>query len=109
VKLSSGSLRSPDRFLSSVDCQDPSVQKFRISKDPQTLSPSEKLIRHDSASMDAFSPRRSFTTPSPPAGAVNRRNSGSTRPGGMTSESSWVILTDHFRTEQSHLHRGFEC
>jgi hypothetical protein len=85
-KPSSGSLRSPDRFLSSVDCQDSSVQKFRINKDPQKLSPSEKLIRHDSASMDAFSPRRSFTTPTPPAGAANRQNSGSIRPGGMALE-----------------------
>jgi len=96
-KPSSGSLRSPDRFLSSVDYQDSSVHKFRINKDPQKLSPSEKLIRHDSASMDAFSPRRSFTTPTPPAGAATRRNSGSIRPGGMASELSWASLADNFQ------------
>ncbi|OBT75221.1 hypothetical protein VF21_06121 [Pseudogymnoascus sp. 05NY08] len=71
---SSGSLRSPDRFLASVDSQDSSVQKFRVNKDPQQLSPSEKLIRDDSASLDAFSPRRNFTTPNPPVATMNRGN-----------------------------------
>lgn len=96
-KLSSGSLRSPDRFLSSVDCQDSSVQKFRISKDPEKLSPSEKLVRHDSASLDAFSPRRHFTTPTPPAVAMSRRNSISARPGGMIPRSFWEIVANPFR------------
>ncbi|KFY50842.1 hypothetical protein V495_00066 [Pseudogymnoascus sp. VKM F-4514 (FW-929)] len=77
----SGSLRSPDRFLASVDYQDSSVQKFRINKDPQLLSPSEKLVRDDSVSLDAFSPRRNFTTPNPPVAAMNRGNTAPVRPG----------------------------
>jgi hypothetical protein len=84
IKRSSGSLRSPDRFLSSVDCQDSSVQKFRINKDPQQLSPSDKIVRDDSASLDAFSPRRNFTTPNPPVAELGRRNPAPTRPGGKT-------------------------
>jgi hypothetical protein len=81
---SSGSLRSPDRFLASVDYQDSSVQKFRVNKDPQQLSPSEKLVRDDSASLDAFSPRRNFTTPNPPVAAMNRGNTTPVRPGGKS-------------------------
>lgn len=81
---SSGALRSPDRFLASVDYQDSSVQKFRVNKDPQQLSPSEKLVRDDSASLDAFSPRRNFTTPSPPVAAMNRGNTTPVRPGGKS-------------------------
>ena len=83
---SSGSLRSPDRFLASVDYQDPSVQKFRVNKDPQQLSPTEKLVRGDSASLDAFSPRRNFTTPNPPAAAMNRGNPTPVRPGGKAPD-----------------------
>lgn len=85
-KRSSGSLRSPDRFLASIDYQDSSVQKFRVNKDPQQLSPSEKLVRDDSASLDAFSPRRNFTTPTPPVAALNRGNPIPVRPGGKTSD-----------------------
>jgi hypothetical protein len=85
-KRSSGSLRSPDRFLASVDSQDSSVQKFRVNKDPQQLSPSEKLIRDDSASLDAFSPRRNFTTPNPPVAAMNRGNLPPVRPGGKAPD-----------------------
>lgn len=85
---SSGSLRSPDRFLASVDYQDSSVQKFRVNKDPQQLSPTEKLVRDDSASLDAFSPRRNFTTPNPPVAAMNRGNPTPVRPGGKTPDST---------------------
>ncbi|KFY24720.1 hypothetical protein V491_02045 [Pseudogymnoascus sp. VKM F-3775] len=85
VKRSSGSLRSPDRFLASVDCQDSSVQKFRVNKDPQQLTASEKVIRDGSASLDAFSPCRNFTTPNPPVAAMNRGTPTTVRPGGKTS------------------------
>lgn len=85
VKRSSGSLRSPDRFLASVDCQDSSVQKFRVNKDPQQLTASEKIIRDGSASLDAFSPRRNFTTPNPPVAAMNRGTPTTVCPGGKTS------------------------
>jgi hypothetical protein len=83
-KRSSGSLRSPDRFLSSVDCQDSSVQKFRVNKDPRQLSPSEKIVRDDSVSLDAFSPRRNFTTPNAPVTELTRGNAAPTRSGGKT-------------------------
>lgn len=81
VKQSTGSLRSPDRFLASADNLDTSVQKFRMNKDAAKLSPAERLLRNEDASPDAFSARRSFTTPAPPA-IGNRRNSSSARPGG---------------------------
>lgn len=84
-KRSSGSLRSPDRFLASIDCQDSSVWKFRVNKDPQRLTTSEKIVRDDSASLDAFSPRRNFTTPNPPVAAMNRGTPTPVRPGGKTS------------------------
>lgn len=78
---STGSLRSPDRFLASADNLDATVQKFRMNKDAMKLSPAERLLRNDNASPDAFSSRRSFTTPAPPA-MGNRRSSASARPGG---------------------------
>lgn len=81
AKQSTGSLRSPDRFLASADNLDASVQKFRMNKDAVKLSPAERILRNDDASPDAFSARRSFTTPAPPA-IGNRRSSSSARPGG---------------------------
>ncbi len=86
MKQSSNSLRSPDRFIASVDTLDSAVQKFRINKDANKLSPHERLLRNDSVSPDAFSARRSFTTPAPPA-IGHRRNSTSARPGGEKPNS----------------------
>jgi hypothetical protein len=80
---STGSLRSPDRFLPVLGSPDQSTEKFHMSKDSNKLSPSEKLLRNDSASIDAFSPRRNFTSPSPVAvSSSNQSNTRGNRPGG---------------------------
>jgi hypothetical protein len=57
-----GSLRSPDRFLRRPTL-DNSAQSFRVSKDPQSLTSDEKLLRSNEASPDAFDPRRRITCP----------------------------------------------
>lgn len=57
-----GSLRSPDRFLRRP-ILDNSAQSFRVSKDPRSLTSDEKLLRSNEASPDAFDPRRRITCP----------------------------------------------
>lgn len=100
AKQSTGSLRSPDRFLASADNLDATVQKFRMNKDAIKLSPAERLLRNDNASPDAFSSRRSFTTPAPPA-VGNRRNSTSARPGGELSRSTHSYFVNIGRCKRS--------
>ena len=92
AKQSTQSLRSPDRFVASSDNLNASVQRFRMNKDAAKLSPAERLLRNDNASPDAFSARRSFTTPAPPA-IGNRRNSSSARPGGEHNSFSTKFLS----------------
>jgi len=80
---SGGSLRYLDRFLPHRRPALNSTQSFRTNKDPQSLSPDEKLLRHSGASPDAFSPRRKVISPPhqsnlPPA----RRNISANRSGG---------------------------
>lgn len=57
-----GSLRSPDRFLRRPTL-DNSTQNFRVNKDPYTLTSDEKILRSNEASPDAFDPRRRTTCP----------------------------------------------
>lgn len=56
-------IRSPDRFLPTRRSAGSATQNFHANKDPKKLSPSEKLIRQNTASEDAFNPRRRVTTP----------------------------------------------
>ena len=80
---SSGSLRSLDRFLPQRPTSNSAGTSFRANKDPQTLSPEEKLLRHSGASVDAFSPRRRATSPSPQTTHLtSRRNTSTDRSGG---------------------------
>lgn len=62
---SGSSLRSPDRFLPNRSPLDTFSQRYRASKEAHKLSTVEKLLRRDIASIDAFSPRRSVTSPIP--------------------------------------------
>ncbi|KAH0444653.1 WD domain-containing protein [Colletotrichum camelliae] len=49
-----GSLRSPDRFVSRRDPATPSSEKIRVTKDLDSFSPTERLLRHQSATSDPF-------------------------------------------------------
>lgn len=48
----------PDRFIPSRTLSSNTVEKFRTSKSPHELTTSEKLLRHNSATEDAFSNHR---------------------------------------------------
>lgn len=61
----SGSLRSPDRFLPNRSLLDAPPQRYHANKDAHKLSTVEKLLRREIASIDAFSPRRRATSPTP--------------------------------------------
>lgn len=60
---STGSIRSPDRFLPARRDSDYLAQLFHANKDPSKLTLSERLTRHESASLDVFGPRRVVSTP----------------------------------------------
>ena len=82
---STGSLRSPDRFLPSRrPTLESAVQSFRASKDPQILSTDERLLRNKDASPDAFNPRRRVTSLIPrPNRPLKRRDFSGNRSGGV--------------------------
>lgn len=62
------SSRSPDRFVPARGTPPgQSTQSFRTNKDPQSLSPEERLLRNHEASPDAFDPRRRASSPVPQA------------------------------------------
>lgn len=86
---STSSLRSPDRFLPRRPILDSAVQSYRVNKDPESLSSSEKLLRNNEASPDAFNPRRRVTSPAPPPNGLPvlpvRRNFTATRGGGASA------------------------
>jgi meiosis-specific APC/C activator protein AMA1 len=63
IRRSSGSLRSPDRFLPNTSPLDALSQRCHTYKEANKLSTTEKLLRRDIASIDAFSPRRRATSP----------------------------------------------
>ena len=91
---STGSLRSPDRFL---PCRRPTlesaVQSFRANKDPHVLSTGEKLLRNKDASPDAFNPRRRVTSPIPrPNTSLTRRNFSGNRSGGGGMINRYPII-----------------
>lgn len=48
---------SPDRFIHSRPSGDSHVTSYKISKSPEQLSITERLLRHNSATPDPFSPR----------------------------------------------------
>jgi len=52
------SLRSLDRFVPTRDPSTPSSQKFRTTKDPGELTPTERLLRHNRHAPDPFCYRR---------------------------------------------------
>ncbi|KAM3087434.1 hypothetical protein ACMFMG_001524 [Clarireedia jacksonii] len=86
TKKCTSSLRSPDRFLPFLRDSQQSTQSFRSNKEPDTLSTYEKLIRNNSASLDAFQPRRRVTTPIPLAVRPDtRRNFTGNRGRGATA------------------------
>ncbi|CAG8957758.1 hypothetical protein HYFRA_00000096 [Hymenoscyphus fraxineus] len=90
---STGSLRSPDRFLPARrSAMDFATQTFRSNKDPKSLTLDEKLLRNKEASFDAFNPRRSVTSPIPLANRpAARRNVSANRSGGGGAS----VLTFH--------------
>ncbi|KAK6604756.1 WD repeat domain-containing protein [Botrytis cinerea] len=73
TRKSASSLHSPDRFLPVLKRSDSAAQSFRANKDPGSLSPYERLMRHSSASLDAFNPRRRATSPIPLASRPDSR------------------------------------
>ncbi|KAF7905322.1 uncharacterized protein EAF01_005843 [Botrytis porri] len=73
TRKSASSLHSPDRFLPVLKGSDSAAQTFRANKDPGSLSPYERLMRHNSASLDAFNPRRRATSPIPLASRPDSR------------------------------------
>jgi hypothetical protein len=85
---SSASLRSLDRFLPRRPTSNSAGTSFRANKDPQTLSPDEKLLRHSGASVDAFSPRRRATSPTSQSDHIAaRRDISASRSGGAGMHS----------------------
>lgn len=91
---SSASLRSLDRFLPRRPASNCAGTSFRANKDSQTLSPDEKLLRHSGASVDAFSPRRRATSPTPQSThTAARRDISANRSGGAGMQSSLHLLT----------------
>ncbi|KAK0708947.1 WD40 repeat-like protein [Lasiosphaeria miniovina] len=58
-----GSLRLPDRFIPTRTHSANTAEKFRTGKAPHELTPSEKLLRHNGATEDAFCYRRRAVTP----------------------------------------------
>ncbi|KAK3493213.1 WD40-repeat-containing domain protein [Neurospora crassa] len=52
------STRIPDRFIPSRTLSSNTVERFRTSKSPHQLTTPEKLLRHNSATEDAFSSHR---------------------------------------------------
>ena len=86
---STSSLRFPDRFLPRRTTLDSAAQSYRVNKDPEKLSSSEKLLRNNEASLDAFNPRRRVTSPIPPPNGSPvlpvRRNFTATRGGGASA------------------------
>lgn len=90
---SSGSLRSLDRFLPRRPTSNSAGTSFRSNKDPHTLSPEEKLLRHSGASTDVFSPRRRANSPIPQMTnlVAARRNVSANRSGGMVMDFISVL------------------
>jgi len=79
-----GSLRLLDRFIPTRTHSTTTSEKFRTGKAPHTLTSTEKLLRHNAATEDAFCYRRRNVTPmaanfrsqsrSETAGSRNRGN-----------------------------------
>ncbi|KAH7626871.1 putative AMA1 protein [Sordaria sp. MPI-SDFR-AT-0083] len=55
----------PDRFIPSRTLSSNTVERFRTSKSPHELTTPEKLLRHNSATEDAFSSHRRVVATSP--------------------------------------------
>lgn len=55
-KCSRGGLRTPDRFVPQRDSEESSRQVYQTTKPLQDLSPTEKLLRRNGASVTPFSP-----------------------------------------------------
>ncbi|KAL4887075.1 WD40-repeat-containing domain protein [Aspergillus karnatakaensis] len=58
VRRDSKSPTSPDRFISVRDHDDNPSTPYRVGKNPQDLSPDEKLFRHRSPREDPFTPNK---------------------------------------------------
>ena len=72
---------SPDRFISNRTSPHDSTQNFRLGKSPHLLTPTERLLRHDSATPDPFlsSPRRARQGRSLVSSSESRRTDHSQR------------------------------
>lgn len=80
---SSCSQRSLDRFLPRRPTLNSAATSYHANKDPQSLSPEEKILRHSGATPDAFSPRRRATSPTPRSrNLIARRNLSANNSGG---------------------------
>lgn len=89
---SSCSLKSLDRFLPRRPALGSAATSFRSNKDPQSLSPEEKLLRHSGASTDPFNRRRRATSPTPQAAHLTgRRNISANHSGGGKDRTVAVI------------------
>ncbi|KAL5001955.1 WD40-repeat-containing domain protein [Aspergillus recurvatus] len=73
VRRDSKSPASPDRFIPFRESIDAPSTPYRVGKDPQDLSPEEKLFRHRSPGEDPFTPKKI------------RRPKSATRPGRVFS------------------------
>jgi meiosis-specific APC/C activator protein AMA1 len=81
ARYTARSQKHPDRFIPSRSDSANAVDKYRTGKDAHELTPSEKLLRHDGASEDAFCYRRRIITP--PATDFRPQSLPSASPGGI--------------------------
>lgn len=100
---SCGSLRSPDRFLPNSSPLNALSQRYHASKEAHKLSTVEKLLRRDIASIDAFSPRRRATSPTPlTASPTPEQVSRSLHVGGEDETRIILAMLKQFRSNCSH-------
>lgn len=63
ARQGAGSLRAPDRFIPLRSTSTDTTEKFRVGKAPHELSATEKILRHNGATEDAFCYRRRVVSP----------------------------------------------
>ena len=63
ARQGAGSLRAPDRFIPLRSTSINTTERFRVGKAPHELSATEKILRHNGATEDAFCYRRRVISP----------------------------------------------
>jgi meiosis-specific APC/C activator protein AMA1 len=63
ARQGAGSLRAPDRFIPLRSTSTNTTERFRVGKAPHELSATEKILRHNGATEDAFCYRRRVVSP----------------------------------------------